>query len=137
MQDLPTPEQLLAAVSRFLRDDAGPALAGHGDSALAYHARVAANMLDTVRRQGLLEPASDAAELIRLRALLGAGAPPGADLATLNQVLADGIASGALHAGQPGLAEHLWATTLAKLAVDQPGYDTYLRHQPNQQPERP
>ena len=131
MQDLPTPEQLLAAVSRFLRDDAGPALAGHGDSALAYHARVAANMLDTVRRQGLLAPASDAAEVQRLRALLGNAAPEDADLAALNHLLADGIARGAMPADQPGLADHLWATTLAKLAVDQPGYDSYLRHQPD------
>lgn len=131
MQDLPTPEQLLAAVARFLRDDAGPALAGHGDTALAYHARVAANMLDTVRRQGLLAPASDAAEALRLRALLGAGAPADADLPTLNRLLADGIARGDWPAGQPELADHLWATTLAKLAVDQPGYDTYQRHQPD------
>jgi len=130
MQDLPTPEQLLAAVARFLRDEAGPALAGHGDSALAYHARVAANMLDTVRRQGLLAPASDAAEVQRLRALLGGTAPPDADLTMLNQRLADGIASGFLPADHPGLAEHLWSTTMAKLAVDQPGYDTYVRHQP-------
>jgi len=130
MQDLPTPEQLLAAVSRFLRDDAGPALAGHGDSALAYHARVAANMLDTVRRQGLLVPASDAAEVQRLQALLGAAAPADADLATLNRALADAITSGAMPNNHPGLADHLWATTLAKLAVDQPGYDTYLRHHP-------
>lgn len=131
MHDLPTPEQLLAAVARFLRDDAGPALAGHGDSALAYHARVAANMLDTVRRQGLLGPAGDAAELLRLRALLGAAAPADADLAALNHLLADGIASGAFPNDHPGLAEHLWATTLAKLAVDQPGYDTHLRHLPD------
>ena len=27
----------------------------------------------------------------------------------------------------PGLAEHLWQTTLDKLAVDQPGYDSYRR----------
>lgn len=131
MQDLPNPEQLLAAVSRFLRDDAGPALAGHGDSALAYHARVAANMLDTVRRQGVLALASDAAELQRLQALLGDSTPAHADLATLNRLLVEGIASGALATEHPGLAEHLWATTLAKLAVDQPSYDTYLRHQPD------
>ena len=53
MHDQPNPEQLLAAVARFLRDDAGPALARHGDHALAYQARVAANMVDTVARQTL------------------------------------------------------------------------------------
>jgi len=124
MQDSPNPEQLLAAVARFLRDEAGPALAGAGQGALAYQARVAANMLDTVRRQGLLAPAADAAELARLQALLG---PESGDLAALNQRLADSIAAGALTLATPGLAEHLWHTTLAKLAVDQPRYETYQR----------
>lgn len=129
MQDSPQPEQLLAAVARFLRDEAGPALAGAGQGALAYQARVAANMLDTVRRQGLLAPAAEAAELARLQALLGDG--PGAGSAgsgpALNQRLADSIAAGTLTLDSLGLAEHLWQTTLAKLAVDQPGYETYRR----------
>ena len=38
------------------------------------------------------------------------------------------LADGALDSSHPGLADHLWATTLAKLAVDQPAYDTYQRH---------
>ena len=45
----------------------------------------------------------------------------------LNQGLADGIANGRFAPDHPGLAEQLWLTTLAKLAVDQPGYDTYRR----------
>jgi hypothetical protein len=133
MQDLPTPEQLLAAVARFLRDDAGPALARHGENALAYQARVAANMVDTVARQTVLAPAADAAERQRLLALLGLPAdhPDAADLAALNNRLASGLADGSIAtASHPGLADHLWASTLAKLAVDQPGYDTFLRHLP-------
>lgn len=131
MHDLPTPEQLLAAVARFLRDEAGPALARHGDNALAYQARVAANMLDTVARQTVQAPAGDAVELQRLQALLRLPTdhPDAADLAALNRQLADRIASGGLAPDHPGLADHLWATTLAKLAADQPGYDTFLRHQ--------
>lgn len=130
MHDLPTPEQLLAAVARFLRDEAGPALGRHGDNALAYQARVAANMVDTVARQTQLAPAADAAERHRLQALLGLPAdhPDAADLAALNRRLAARLADGALDSSHPGLADHLWATTLAKLAVDQPGYDTYQRH---------
>jgi Domain of unknown function (DUF6285) len=130
MQDLPTPEQLLAAVARFLREDAGPALARHGDNALAYQARVAANMVDTVARQTHLAPAADAAECQRLQVLLGlpAGDPDAADLAALNRRLASRLADGTLDSHHPGLADHLWATTLAKLAVDQPSYDTCLRH---------
>ena len=82
-------------------------------------------MLDTAGRQLANAPAGDAAELVRLRALLGAD--DSADLPTLNQRLAAAIASGTCAADHPGLAAHLWATTLAKLAVDQPGYDTYQR----------
>lgn len=126
MQDAPHPHQLLAAVVRYLRDEALPALTRHGEGALAYQARVAANMLDIARRELLNAPADDAAELARLQALVGT---PGeaADLATLNRRLADAIADGRVGTDTPGLADHLWATTLAKLAVDQPGYETYRR----------
>ena len=133
MYDQPTPEELLAAVSRYLRDDAGPALGASGPqahgAALAYQARVAANMLDMVRRQGMLAPVAEPAECARLQALLGepTGSAERADLAALNQRLTDRIADGTLGPATPGLADHLWRTTLDKLAVDQPGYATYLR----------
>ena len=132
MHDLPSPAQLLAAVARFLRDEAGPALATAGEAALAYQARVAANMLDTVARQAELAPAAEAAERTRLLSLLNMLADterPAAetDLTGLNRRLVEAIASGALALGQPGLTDHLWQTTLDKLAVDQPAYDTYRR----------
>lgn len=132
MHDLPSPEQLLAAVARFLRDEAGPALAGAGEGALAYQARVAANMLDTVARQAELAPAAEAAERARLLRLLDrlvVAERPAADtdLAGLNRCLADAIGRGALALDQSELLDHLWRTTLAKLAVDQPAYDTYRR----------
>ena len=123
MQDSPDPAQLLAAVTRFLRDDAGPALARAGDNAGAYQARVAANMLAIAGRQAALAPAQAEAEQARLQALLGQTA----GLAALNQQLAERIASGEIGLDHPGLMHHLWHTTLAKLAVDQPGYDTYRR----------
>lgn len=123
MQDTPDPAQLLAAVARFLRDDAGPALARAGDNALAYQARVAANMLAIASRQAALAPAQAAAELARLQALLGQTA----ELAALNQQLAERIANGDIGLDHPGLLHHLWRSTLDKLAVDQPGYDTYRR----------
>ena len=123
MQDAPSPEQLLQAVARYLRDEVGPALARAGDAALAYQARVAANMLDIAGRQLAQAAAEQAAESARLQDLLGEMG----SLAGLNQRLAERIVGGELAVGQPGLAEHLWLTTLAKLAVDQPGYDTYRR----------
>lgn len=124
MQDTPAPEQLIQAVATFLRSEAGPALARAGEPALAYQARVAANMLGIAVRQAELAPTAEADELTRLRTLLQAS---DADLATLNRRLADALADGTLGLATPGLADHLWRTTLTKLAVDQPRYAGYLR----------
>ena len=59
----------------------------------------------------------------RLRALLGIDG----SVTDLNRTLADRIARGELDLATPGLAEHLWATTMDKLAVDQPSYASYKR----------
>jgi hypothetical protein len=66
----------------------------------------------------------DAAERQRLKALLG-----GRDgaLEALNQALCEAIERHAITLETPGLAEHLWVTTMAKLAVDQPSYARYER----------
>ena len=119
MNDTPTPAELLAAVSRFMRDEVMPVLTG----ATAYQARVAANMLDIASRQWALAPAQDAEELQRLRTLLGSDV----DLSEGNRLLCEHLAADSLTLATPGMADHLWRTTLAKLAVDQPSYDTYRR----------
>ena len=119
MQDEPTPEELIKAVADFLRNDIAPGISGHN----AFKLRVAINALDLVTRQLALEEASDAAEAARLSQLLGM---QGA-LGELNRVLAERIAKGELDLQTPGLSEHLWQTTLAKLAVDQPNYASYRR----------
>ena len=119
MQDQPTPEELTKAVADFLRNDIAPGISGHN----AFKLRVAINALDLVTRQLALEEASDAAEAARLSQLLGM---QGA-LGELNRVLAERIAKGELDLQTPGLSEHLWQTTLAKLAVDQPNYASYRR----------
>jgi Domain of unknown function (DUF6285) len=119
MQDEPTPTELTKAVADFLRDDIAPTLSGHN----AFKLRVAINMLDLVTRQLMLERGSDAAEALRLHRLLGMGG----SLMELNRALADKIAGGEMDLQTPGLAEHLWQTTMDKLAVDQPGYAAYKR----------
>ena len=119
MQDEPTPEELIKAVADFLRNDIAPAISGHN----AFKLRVAINALDLVTRQLALEEGSDAAELARLSRLLGM---PGS-LGELNRVLAERIAKGEIDLQTPGLSEHLWQTTMAKLAVDQPNYASYKR----------
>jgi hypothetical protein len=119
MQDEPIPMELTKAVADFLRDDIAPTISGHN----AFKLRVAINMLDLVTRQLTLEAGSDAAEAARLRALLGIDGA----LIDLNRVLADKIASGEIDLRTPGLVDHLWQTTMAKLAVDQPNYASYKR----------
>jgi hypothetical protein len=119
MQDEPTPEELTKAVADFLRNDVAPVLSGHN----AFKLRVAINALDLVTRQFRLEEGSDAAEAARLSQLLGAQG----SLTELNRALADRIAKGEADLQTPGLAEHLWQTTMDKLAVDQPNYGSYKR----------
>src|SRR6202012_6283097 len=119
MQDEPTPTELIKAVADFLRNEITPEIKGHS----AFKLRVGINMLDLVTRQLALAGASDAAEIARLKALLGTDG----SLHDLNRALAEKIASGEADLQTPGLAEHLWQTTLAKLAVDQPNYGSYKR----------
>ncbi len=117
MQDQPAPGEILAAVARFLKEEVAPATVGH----VSFQARVAANALEMMRRQLDLAPAAEAAELARLRELLGMEG----DLAALNAELTRRIEAGDLDLASPGLADHLWAVTLAKLAIDQPTYAAY------------
>ena len=119
MQDEPTPEELVKAVADFLRNDIAPMISGHN----AFKLRVSINALDLVTRQLKLKEGSDAAEAGRLSALLGMQG----SLAELNRALADRIAKGEAGLDTPGLADHLWQTTMDKLAVDQPNYGSYKR----------
>jgi hypothetical protein len=119
MQDEPTPEELIKAVADFLRDEIAPVIKGHN----AFKLRVGINALDLVTRQLALAQASDAAEAARLTQLLAMQGP----LLELNRALCERIASGEADLQTPGLSEHLWQTTLAKLAVDQPNYGSYKR----------
>src|SRR3979411_3233627 len=119
MQDEPTPEELIKAVADFLRNDIAPVISGHNACKL----RVSINALDLVTRQLALEEGSDAAELERLSRLLGMQG----SLGELNPTLTDRIAKGEVDLETPGLADHLWQTTMAKLAVDQPNYASYKR----------
>jgi hypothetical protein len=117
MQDEPKPDEILAAVARFLREVAAPATSGH----VSFNLRVAANAIEMSRRQLDLDPPAAGAEAARLSGILGTQG----DLAALNAELCRRIELGEADLSTPGLADHLWATTLAKLAVDQPTYWGY------------
>ena len=119
MQDEPTPIELTKAVADFLRNDITPMILGHN----AFKLRVAINILNLVTRQLTLEEGSDAKEVERLTSLLGTTG----SVTELNRVLAERIAKGEVDLTTSGLAEHLWQTTMEKLAVDQPNYASYKR----------
>lgn len=88
----------------------------------AFHARVAANALEIVERELELAPAAEQAEAERLCVLLGR---TDADRDALQRELCRRIRDGQFGLDTPGLMEHLWETTLSRLAVDQPGYASY------------
>ena len=117
MQDEPTPKELINAVADFLRNDIAPQIRGH----YAFKLRVSINALDLVVRQMKLQQGSEAAEAARLSKILGVEA----SLRELNRVLAERIAKGEVDLQTPDVAEHLWQTTMDKLAVDQPNYAAY------------
>ena len=119
MQDEPTPTELIKAVADFLRNEITPVIKGHN----AFKLRVGINALDLVSRQLTLAGDSDTTEAARLKALLGIDG----SLLDLNRALSEKIATGELDLKTPGLADHLWQTTLDKLAVDQPNYASYRR----------
>jgi len=119
MQDEPTPIELIKAVADFLRHDMLRESSGHN----AFKLRVSINALDLVTRQLTLQAGGEAAEAGRLAQLLAIQGP----LGKLNRALAERIANGEIDLQTPGLAAHLWQTTLDKLAVDQPNYASYRR----------
>lgn len=119
MQDQPTVAELLEAVTAFVRDEAMPLLKDHA----AFNARIAANVLEIVRRELARGPAAAAAEQVRLERLLGETG----DLESLNRRLCERIARGDVGIDTPGLTDHLWQTVIDKVSIDQPGYATYKR----------
>lgn len=117
MQDRPNNDELLETVHDFLMNVAVKNLGGHD----AFHARVAANSVELVRRSLKRSPISDQLELDRLRALLDMDG----DLTELNRELGRRIRNGEIALDSEALKHHLRETTLAKLAIDQPKYASY------------
>ncbi len=119
MQDQPSAIELVDIVADFIRNHAMPQLQGHA----AFHARVAANALDIVKRELEIAPKASADEHRRLVTLLGQDG----SIDELNRNLCARIETGELTLETPGLADHLWAITMTKLAIDQPRYSGYVR----------
>ena len=106
--DVPSAVDLLAAVEGFLRDEVLPASEGR----LAFHVRVAANVVGIVGRQLALGPAQAEAHAARLAAL-GVGS---------EAELAAAIRSGAFDDRLDEVRAAVRATVADKLAVAHPGY---------------
>lgn len=113
-QDRPTAAELLQAVREFLQRDVMPAL----DSRLAFHARVAANVLAIVERELAEARELDDVELTRLRALLNQDGR----LADLNRELATRIRDGSLDDRWDDVLTHLLQAVRDKLTISNPRY---------------
>ncbi len=126
MHDRPTADELLRAVELLLDDQLVPAL----DGAAKYNARVAANVIRTVRRELQHEGRQLDAEWRGLDLVLGAEArPPGATpmrqkLHERNEELSERIRSGDADEGRfrELVLAHVRDTIHAKLEVSNPGW---------------
>jgi hypothetical protein len=117
MQDRPSPAELVRAVAIFLQSTIMPQSVGR----VAFETRIAINALELVARQLILADEAHTAERLRLEQLLGRTGT----LTDLNRDLCTRIANGRIAETNALLVQHLWATTLEKLAVDQPSYAAY------------
>jgi hypothetical protein len=114
MQDAPIALDIIAVVIDFLHEPGEPT---------AFERKVAAAALAIAHRELALDPVDAEAERARLAALLGRDDA----LGELTEALAAQLAAGDMDLATPGLADHLWRTTLAKVAVDQPSFSLYRR----------
>jgi hypothetical protein len=101
-------------VRDFLHQDVMQATQGR----INFLARVAGNSLDIVLRELAIGPEHRRREQERLRALLGADG----DLETLRWRLVHALRDGTMTLDTPDLAEHLRATVVNQVAIDQPRY---------------
>ncbi|MEM7269019.1 MAG: DUF6285 domain-containing protein [Pseudomonadota bacterium] len=108
MHDHPSASAILEAATEALRSDA---------PLTKFDRRVIANALSIAARELAQDPAEAADHDARLTALVGEAS---------TDKLARAIANGDL-AETPELVDHLWRTTMAKLAVDQPTFPLYTR----------
>tara|TARA_R110000823_G_scaffold27609_17_gene80482 strand:- start:230 stop:1639 length:1410 start_codon:yes stop_codon:yes gene_type:complete len=111
---LPMPAELLSGVAEFLKDTVAGKLEPHA----GFLAKVGANSLRIAQRELQHGEALRAAELQRLRALLGMQQ---GDIDSLRWQLVGQLREG-LPLQTPGLAEHLRQTVAGQLFIDQPRY---------------
>ena len=117
--DRPTADEMLEAVEEFLRDKVMPAVTGH----VNFHARVAANVIASVRREIAQSPDIERDQRARLMTLLGRDG----DVETLNRELCEEIREGTRELDDPDLLDHLRKVAVENLGVDNPKYSAYAK----------
>ena len=128
MQDRPNYDELLEAVASFLTSDVMPNSTGRTN----FHARVAANVVEMVRRELATQERDLPGEWAGLDALLGMEDRPStlaelrARLHARNTELAARIREGQADSGafRDAVLTHLRRVTREKLAVTNPGWLT-------------
>jgi len=115
--DMPRADELVTGVRDLLRND----VMGATEGRLSFMARVAGNGLDVVLRELAVGPEHHARERARLVSLVGRDD----DLESLRWALVEGLRDGHLALDTPGLADHLRATVVNQVAIDQPRYSGY------------
>ena len=127
MLDDPRGVDMLEAVSKLMREQMIPKLPPDA----VFHARVAANAVDLVVRELRTGARLEGEAHSRLRALLGHDG----SLDDLERELSSRIRERRVALDDPALLDHLWATTMAKMSIDQPSYASYKRELAARVPE--
>lgn len=123
--DRPDRLEILQAVETLLDRDIKPRI----DGPQGYHLRIAINMLRILRRELEASSSFERVEREGLEALVGeltSASDEGEALAEANAELCARIRDGRIAYDDPALREHLRATVMAKIAIDQPKYPSYL-----------
>lgn len=118
---MPRVDELLISVRDFLRAD----VMSNTEGRTQFLARVAGNSLDIVERELRIAPLAHAEEKSRLEKLLGSSTE--ASLLALRWSLTTGLRDGSIALDTEGLAEHLRATVVNQIAIDQPRYSGFKR----------
>ena len=116
--DLPALDELVQGVRDLLHGELMSATEGR----LQFMARVSGNALDIVLRELAVGGEHRRRERERLCGLLGRDA----DLDSLRRQLVEVLRDGSMDLAAPGLAEHLRATVVNQVAIDQPRYSGFL-----------
>jgi len=120
--DSPTKIELTTAVREFMENQLLPELRGH----LNFNTRVAINVLKIVERELTLgEEISKESKKSLLSLLQEESTSSDYNNRELNVLLSKEISQRKLSYQDSHLLDHLWKTTINKLAVDNPRYASY------------